>query len=209
MLRFSTIAASLLLGLAASLRADPSLPVTQRISSTQEWRDAEGKAHKPLANEQQRATVIVFVMHDCPLTNKSAPELNRLVEEFGNRGVRFYRIYGDETDEQIRKHGSDFGLSFPGLRDPEMALAQITSATRAPEAVLISPEGELLYRGRIDDRAIALGKVRPVAKRRDLHLAIAAALDGKRPETRFAPAVGCYLNVPDESEVQTGAANPS
>ena len=195
MFRSSIIALSLTLRVACQLRgetpADPS--EGKRIVSEREWPDAEGKAHKPLANEQQRTTVIVFVMHDCPVTNSSAPELNRLVEEFEGRGVRFYRIYGSETAAEIRKHGTEYGLQFPGLRDPTMSLARLTGATRAPEAAIISPTGDILYRGRIDDRAVTLGRTRPVAGRRDLHLAIQAILDGKLPEVRFTSAVGCYL----------------
>src|SRR5690606_23256227 len=135
---------------------------------------ADGKTYRPLAAVGQKATVLVFLMHDCPVTNKSAPELVRLAREFTPRGVQFFGVYSTESAKEIEQHAGDYGLRFPGLLDPALKLAEITGATRAPEAAVLGPDGSILYRGRIDDRAQKPGITRPTASRRDLYLALEA-----------------------------------
>jgi peroxiredoxin len=155
---------------------------------------ADGRTLTPFAARNQKATVLVFMMHDCPVTNASTPELARLAEEFAPRGVQFFGVYATETAAEITAHRRDYGLPFEGLLDPTMRLARLAGASRAPEAAIISPDGTLLYRGRIDDRATRPGIMRPTAKRRDLHLALEAVLNGRQPEPRFTSSIGCYLS---------------
>ena len=58
--------------------------------------DVEGAAHRPLADAGQAATVLFFVMHDCPIANAYAPEISRIAEEYRKRGVRSYVVYGED-----------------------------------------------------------------------------------------------------------------
>ena len=139
-----------------------------------------------------KATVLIFLTHDCPVTT-TAPELARLAGEFTPRGVHFFGIYSTETAAEINTHRRDYGLDFPGLLDPKHQLARLAGATRVPEAAVFSPAGKLLYRGRIDDRAVQPGRTRPTPSRHDLRLALEAVLAGKPPEPRFTTSVGCYL----------------
>ncbi|MHA3770417.1 redoxin domain-containing protein [Verrucomicrobiota bacterium sgz303538] len=154
---------------------------------------SDGEMHTPLAVKNQTATVLVFLMHDCPVTNAMAPELARLSGEFAPKGVQFFGVYATETAGEINEHRRDYGLPFPGLLDPKLQLAQLAGVTRAPEAAVFSPDGTLLYRGRIDDRVSKPGVTRPQPSRRDLRLALEAILAGRQPEPRFTTAIGCYL----------------
>jgi peroxiredoxin len=157
-------------------------------------RAADGRTLTPFATGPQKATVLVFMMHDCPVTNASTPELARLVSEFSPKGVQFFGVYATETAAEITTHCRDHGLSFAGLLDPELQLARFAGATRAPEAAVFSPDGTLLYRGRIDDRATKPGTMRPTASRHDLQLALQAVIEGRKPEPRFTTSIGCYLS---------------
>jgi hypothetical protein len=70
-----------------------------------------------------------------------------------------------------------------------------TGVTITPEAAILTPEGKIAYRGRIDDRYVELGKRRIAPTRRDVREALTALLAGqpvKGPRTR---AIGCP--VPD------------
>ena len=60
---------------------------------------------------------------------------------------------------------------------------------------MFSPAGALLYRGRIDDRAVRPGTTKPVAHQHDLRLALEAVIAGKQPDPKFTKAVGCYLSL--------------
>lgn len=133
------------------------------------------------------------MMHDCPVTNASTAELARLADEFTPRGIRFFGIYTTETAKEISAHRREYGLAFEGLLDPDLNLARFAGATRAPEAAVIGPDGALLYRGRIDDRAVKPGTMRPTARQKDLRLALEAVVAGKKPDPQYTTAIGCYL----------------
>ena len=62
------------------------------------------------------ARVLLFVRTDCPITNRYAPELQRLSREFASRGAEFWLVYPDPaaTVQTIRDQIAQY--SFPGLR---------------------------------------------------------------------------------------------
>ena len=170
----------------------------------------EGKVHRPLAEAGQVATVLFFVLHDCPISNGYAPEISRIAQEYAARGVRSYVVYGegDLTVEEARKHAQDYGYRCPALLDPPHALARVAGATVAPEAAVFSAKGEVLYRGRIDDRAASLGVHRAEPKERDLRAALDAILAGKPVRERFTKAIGCYLPQSAETSAPPKASLP-
>ena len=158
-------------------------------------KDVDGAEHRPLVDAGQAATVLFFVMHDCPIANGFAPEISRIAEEYRARGVRAYVIYAEDdlSPADAKRHAHDYGYRCPALLDPPRALALAAGATVSPEAAIFSPKGGLLYRGRIDDRAIAPGKHRAEPHVRDLRVALDAILAGRPVRERFTRAIGCYL----------------
>jgi hypothetical protein len=163
--------------------------------------DVEGAAHRPLADAGQAATVLFFVMHDCPIANGYAPEISRIAEEYRARGVRAYVIYAEDdlSPAAAKKHSRDYAYRCPVLLDPRRALVRAAGATVSPEAAVFSAKGALLYRGRIDDRAVAPGKHRAEPRQRDLRVALDAILAGKPARERFTRAIGCYLPQPGDT----------
>ncbi len=156
--------------------------------------DLAGNPRDPFATPAQ-ARVLVFVRTDCPVTNRYAPELQRLSGEFSASGVQFFLVYPDpsETVEAIEKHVLDY--SFPGqpLRDPRHELVKRAHAVTAPEAAVFNSKGTLIYHGRIDDLWVTPGRARPMPTTHDLEDAIAAVLAGKAPKQAETRAVGCSL----------------
>lgn len=156
--------------------------------------DLDGRTVDPFAG-RRGVVVLVFARTDCPLTNRYAPELRRLMTEFEARGVRLWMVYPDpaETAAAIREERSRYQMPGEALRDPKHELVKRAKATVAPEAAVFDGAGRLVYHGRIDDQWVDFGVSRRAAQTHDLEDAIRAALDGKpvaRAETR---AVGCSL----------------
>ena len=182
------------LGLAAA-GTEPRSAASTSAVRTLVVKDVDGKSHQPLANAGQKATAFFFVLHDCPLANSCAPEINRIVAEYLARGVRSFLVHveDDLSPKLARKHAREFGYTCPVLLDREQKLMRFAGATVSPEAVVLSPENEILYRGRIDDRLADRGKVRISPTRRDLREALDAILEGKPVAVPVTKAVGCYL----------------
>jgi hypothetical protein len=141
-------------------------------------------------------TVLVFVRTDCPISNRYAPEIQRIYREFSPRKVRFWMVYPDRTEspENIRKHLADY--SFPGdpLRDPKKELVKLAQVRVTPEVAIFLTGPKLVYHGRIDDRFVDFGKSRAQPAMHDLETALSALLEGKPVPQEKTKAVGCYIS---------------
>ncbi|MBZ5723780.1 MAG: thioredoxin family protein [Acidobacteriia bacterium] len=183
------VAAALLLavsGLAAAADTPPP-----EFSLT----DTAGRVHTPAEWSGRRAIVLLFLSTDCPLSNGYVPELNRIAHDYSGRGVAFYAVQGDATvsADEVRRHVKEFGYTFPYLFDPQESLAAYTGATTTPEAAVLSPRGELLYLGRIDNRLEDYGKQRIQVTGFDLRDALDAILAGKPVPRARTKALGCSI----------------
>ncbi len=154
----------------------------------------DGPSVDPFAGNHL-ATAFVFVHADCPVSSRYVPELNHLHDEYASHAVRLWLVYpGREHDEAvIRAHYSEYGLRVPALRDPEFQLADVVGATITPEAVVFAPERRLVYRGRIDDRAVRLGVWRATPSTRDLAGVLERLVRGEAIIPFTTQAVGCYV----------------
>jgi peroxiredoxin len=161
--------------------------------------DTAGHTHTPDEWSAKHAVVLFFLTTDCPLCNNYVPELNRIAQEFTPRGVAFYGVQGDATvpDADVRRHAEDFAYTFPYLFDPEESLAAYTGATATPEAAVLSPDGQLLYRGRIDNRLEDFGKQRVQVTEFDLRDTLEAVLHGKPVPHARTKALGCAITRKD------------
>ena len=158
--------------------------------------DLDGKLVDPLRPQPRtKATVLLFVSTDCPISNRYAPDVRQLYDTYEKDGVVFWLIYPNpaETIAEIRDHLKSFSYPGTALRDPKHELAKAAGATITPETAVYDAKGALVYRGRIDDRYSAVGIEKAQAARHDLQDAIAAALAGKPAKQKFTQAVGCYI----------------
>lgn len=188
MLRFLSLivlgACLSIFGFSQSVRA-PSL----------KFRDLHGRVTDPFSS-QARARVFLFVRTDCPITNRYAPELQRLASQFKKQGVDFWLVYPDLTEkpESIEKHIDQYQFPGKALFDPKHQLVALAHATVAPEAAVFDVAGRLTYHGRIDDRYVDIGKSRPGGPQtHDLEEAITDTLSGKPVPHPQTHAIGCSL----------------
>jgi ribosomal protein L35AE/L33A len=143
-----------------------------------------------------KAIVFLFTSTDCPISNRYAPEVRRIVEQFASQGVVFRLVYPGtaETPAAIRDHMKAFSYEgvMDALRDPKLALVKFSGAMITPEAA-VYVGGRIVYRGRIDDRVVELGIDRPAPRKHDLADALAAVLAGKPVAQATTQAIGCFI----------------
>jgi hypothetical protein len=158
-------------------------------------RDLEGRHVDPTTDPAARITVTLFVDSDCPVSNRYAPEVKRLYQQYSPQGVNFWLVYPDPdiSVATIREHMRDYGYAMPALRDPEHALVRRANAQVTPEAGVILPDGTLVYHGRIDDRYVDLTQRRPQATEHDVAKVLDALLEGKSVDAPWNPAAGRSL----------------
>ena len=193
--RALTALALLVLALLAACDSGDLSPVT----------DLDGRSVDPF--DGAPVTVALFIDSDCPVSNRYAPELERLYVRYAPEGIRFWLVYPDpDIDAQtIREHMRAFGYTFPALMDPEHALVRRAKATVTPEAGIFLADGSLVYHGRIDNRYVDLTRRRPEATEHDVADVLDALLAekpvkaswnpaaGRSLGTMSSPGVGCYI----------------
>ena len=140
-------------------------------------------------------TVLIFVSIDCPVSNRYAPEIKRIHDDFAAAGVRFRLVYPNplDSDDAIASHVRDYGYPAIGEPDRNHVLAKTAGATVTPEAAVFDKRGRLVYLGRIDDRFVELGRERPAATRQDLRNVLTALVAGKPVSPSRTQAVGCFI----------------
>jgi hypothetical protein len=151
-----------------------------------------------------KAGVVFFVATDCPVSNSYAPEIQRVCREYGPR-VGCSLIYEDvdvhpgsaHLDQQVRAHLQEYGYAgVPAAIDRDRAASTAAKATITPQAVVVDRNGDIRYRGRIDNLYAAPGKRRQQVTRHDLRDALDAMLSGRKVQNPETEALGCYITDP-------------
>ena len=158
-------------------------------------RDVDGVA-RDLFRPAGKASVLVFVSSDCPVSNGYAPEIQRICADARARGVACTLVYEDGSIDAVavRSHRDKYRYrEMPAVVDANGAIARRVSATVTPQAVIIDRAGAVKYRGRIDNRYVALGKARRVVTVHDLRDAIAAVIAGRPIAQAETQAFGCFI----------------
>lgn len=159
-------------------------------------KDLEGLPVDPFQNRKARATVFLFTRTDCPVSNRYAPEVRSLYNEFAPQGVVFWLIYVDpnRSAEEIRRHLREYEYACPALQDSSHTLVRRTQAQVTPEAAVFLANGELIYRGRIDDLYLDFGVRRPAPTSHDLRDILRAIVRDEPVMRRTTAAVGCFIS---------------
>ncbi len=149
----------------------------------------------PLADRKQKASVMFFVLDDCPISNFYAPEMSRIESEYGKEGFDFFFVYADNEMglDAAKKHLADYSIGFAAVIDHEYELVKATGVTKTPEVAVVAPGGQVCYRGRIDDIYSDLGQRRFQPGKRDLRLALDAIVSGQPVPDPETEAVGCFI----------------
>ncbi len=170
------------------------LPEEPIDTSQLELSDTSGAPCDPFAGADH-IVVLLFTAIDCPISNRYAPEVARLCEQYSERGVDFWLVYPrpSTTAEAAEAHRQEYAYPCPAFRDPDRAVARLCGATITPEAVVFDTNRRLRYRGRINNRYVDFGKTRAQATQHDLADALDALLAGEQVPTPITEAIGCPI----------------
>jgi thiol-disulfide isomerase/thioredoxin len=150
-----------------------------------------------LSPHGEKAVVLLFVRSDCPVSNRYAPEIERLYEKYSSQGVDFRLIYPEAglTAEAMEKHRKEYGYTIPAVLDARHEYVARARVVVTPEAAVFV-SGQLIYSGRIDDWYADIGKARRRAARHDLDEVLAAVVAGKTVALHQTKAIGCAIENP-------------
>ncbi|MEO7718270.1 MAG: redoxin family protein [Capsulimonas sp.] len=159
--------------------------------------DLNGRATPAFDGAAHKASVYFFIIHDCPICNTYAPEINQICQDYKTADIAFHIVYAENglSPALAQKHAAERQFSCPALLDPRRQLVKFTGAAIAPEAVVLSPERKVLYRGRIDNRMLGWG-VTHMANVHELRDALTAIQDGRPVAKPWKAPIGCAISTP-------------
>jgi peroxiredoxin len=157
--------------------------------------DTNGHEHSPAEWAGAKAILLFFVATDCPVSNSYVPEMNRIHDAYTAKGVLVYAVQADPTvtSEASAQYAREFRYGFPMLVDSQHVLVKLAGATVTPQAAVLSPEGAVLYRGRIDNRVEDFDKRRLAPTEHDIRNALDAVLAGKPVPHPKTKSIGCAI----------------
>lgn len=143
----------------------------------------------------KKATVIIFLLSDCPASQSYTLTLNKLAKKYINSRIAFVGVFPGyySTDDELQKFKQQYKISFPLLKDPEMILAKKLDAKIGPSCFLFNEKGNVVYKGRIDDWLYAVGKKRQVIKENNLDDALKSLINNKPIIITETNPIGCIL----------------
>ncbi|MEM7603219.1 MAG: hypothetical protein AAF357_17640, partial [Verrucomicrobiota bacterium] len=155
--------------------------------------DLDGQVHVLGEGRPPKPVGLVFVGPDCPIARRSIEPLNEMAARHGE--IQLFGVISSPDVDRVEalEFRNEFGVKIPILIDSVGDLALRLQPTTIPEAFLIGGDGEIVYRGAIDDRFASPGRPRKQPKANYLADAMDALAEGRWPEISSTAPVGCVF----------------
>lgn len=171
----------------ATLKADEN---SIKKAENFKLKDYNGKEYQLSDFKDSKAIVIIFIATQCPVSNAYNSRMEKIYEEYKNKGVAFVGINSNkqESVEEVREHAKKNNLNFVILKDVNNVIADKFKAAVTPEVFVLNSEFDVLYHGRIDD-----SRKEEDVKSEDLRNALNEILQGKKVTKTETKAFGCTI----------------
>jgi peroxiredoxin len=155
----------------------------------------DGQTHALGDYAEIPALAVVWSCNHCPYVQAWEGRMMDLQREFGDRGFRLVAINSNDTTshpedsfEEMKKRAEARGFNFDYLYDEDQSAARAYGPERTPEVFLFDRDRRLVYHGAIDD-----SRDEDDVSQTYLRDAIEAVFEGREPDPRETPAVGCSV----------------
>jgi cytochrome c551/c552/thiol-disulfide isomerase/thioredoxin len=152
-----------------------------------------------------KVSVVIMISPECPISNGYIPIIADLQKQLAEEAAQWLVIYPEAiTLDKARQHAREYHP--PGLvgHDTQGQLARRLAVNMVPEAVVLNTQGDVVYRGRIDDRYTRRGGAARDPRQHDLLNAVKLTLAGKTITRSYVPPVGCPLPTIEKEKPATG-----
>ena len=158
--------------------------------------DPDGKSYTMSEQLGDKGLLITFICNHCPYVQAIADRFVADVKELQAEGVNVlaimsndYRHVEIDSPPFMKRYAVEKGFTFPYLVDEDQSVGRAYRAVCTPDFFGFNQQGELQYRGRIDDAAMGNAANRT----KELVNAMKQiAQTGKRPE-HPTPSMGCSI----------------
>jgi thiol-disulfide isomerase/thioredoxin len=144
-----------------------------------------------------KPVVYFFLLEECVICQSYSQKINSIVHQFDTE-FEFVAVFPSfiSKPENIRKFLKDYDISLPFRTDYYKDLTKKFGVSVTPEVVVYKSATEkVLYKGRIDNEFVSVGRRRRSGINDDLMMALNQIKSGINPDPASTQAVGCFINM--------------
>ena len=158
--------------------------------------DPDGNSFTMSGQLGEKGLLIAFICNHCPYVKAIADRLAGDARALMDEGINVlavmsndYRAYQADSPENMKRFAAQHGFPFPYLVDEDQSVARAYDAVCTPDFFGLNRNGELQYRGRLDDAKMgdAGGRTRELVNAMRM---IAETGQGPREQTA---SMGCSI----------------
>ena len=144
--------------------------------------------------KSKKLVVHLFFSFECPLCRKYIPIIEDIQKQY-NDLIEFDIIVPEKLSYQAddKKNRKLLEKDFVLIKDTHASIQKHFDAKATPEVILTDDHDKIIYRGKIDDRAVDIGKWKSFSGNNYLKDAIDATLQGKEVIIRSTLPRGCFM----------------
>jgi len=159
-------------------------------------KDPDGKSFTMSKNLGDKGLLIMFICNHCPYVQAIASRLAGDTQALMNEGISVaavmsndYRHVPADSPANMKRFAAQHGFNFPYLVDEGQVVGRAYGAVCTPDFFGFNKNGELQYRGRLDDALMGSS----MQRKPELVTAMQQiALTGNGPQSQY-PSVGCSI----------------
>lgn len=144
----------------------------------------------------EKGLLIVFICNHCPYVRAIAERLASDAQDLQEEGINVLAVMSNDysymevdSPPNMKRFSDLHGFTFPYLVDEDQSVGRSYNAVCTPDFFGLNKDGELQYRGRIDDAAMG----DPSNRTREMVNAMRQiASTGQGPQEQYA-SMGCSI----------------
>jgi peroxiredoxin len=156
----------------------------------------DGRTYQKSDFKNAHCLLVVFTCNSCPYAQALEDRIISLQLAYPQAQLQVVAICSNDVRAQpedsfdkLAARWAARKMPFPYLHDEAQDVAKAFGAVCTPDFFLFDRDRALRYRGRFDDN----WKEPKQVKTHDLKVAVDALLEGKLPDAKQSPAMGCSI----------------
>lgn len=151
------------------------------------------------SDQKDSITVYFFLLEDCKICQYYTDEVNEIYNEFKDENTGFVGLFPNRfsSEENISDYKEKYEVPFELKREFFQTKTKDFEVTITPTVVVFNETKEkIIYKGRIDNSYVGLGKRRRVVTSFELRDVLSKIKKGSQLDTvEFTESIGCFITL--------------
>jgi len=151
-----------------------------------------------LRAERDSITVYYFLAEECVICQQYTSTIIKLHESYNSEHISFVGLFPNRfsKEESISAYKEKYSIPFTLKREFYQTKTKEFGVEVTPEVVVYNEtKNKVVYKGRIDNLFVRVGKRRRVVTSSELEDVLKAIKSGEVSTTQNTSSVGCFINL--------------